>query len=776
MSQTRQLAAIMFTDIVGYTALMGQDSNKALELVRISKEIQKPLVEKHNGKWLKEMGDGAMAQFSTALDAVNCAIEIQKSARAELDAKLRIGIHLGDVTVEENDVHGDGVNVASRLESIADPGGIYISESIEKAIQGQTQIQTKYLGEIKLKNVRYNVRTYALQGVGLPLPPTINKRQKAIAFNPKWVAAISTILLISVTVAYFIRISQMGLDNTKTTATHLQIALPDDLYLAVETNFPVLAISPDGSTIVFAAVKSGKRQLYLKRLEDPSIQLLPGTDDGINPFFSTDGNWVGYIKNSTVMKMPVTGGIPRTVHQITPMSVNRGITWYKQDSLVHTPSPDGGLMMGAASGEVIHPLSDWRPLTRSEPHYWPNGMGEINSVLFTEFKSNQAEGQNIILFSLKDSTYTTLINGGSFARYSGNHILFARQGSLFATSFDAKKKAIGKMEKLLVESLYSNINGSALFAVGGSNLVYVEGQEDIGTEQLVWVDRKGNFQTLFSNGKDLNMPAISPKGDRIALTSYDGPNSDLWLLEMERNTFTRLTSHPGEDFGPVWSPDGKQIAFSSEIAQEVGEEGPGIALMVIDSSDPPKRLFSTPGFGNWEFPLSWSSDSERLLFASTSGAPVQDLEVMGFANNLRIIWEQTSNSENGGVFSPDGNWIVYVSDLSGRNEIYVRPSSTTGARKQVSVQGGTEPLWSPDGKEIFYREYDKLLVVSVEDTAPLSLGPPKMLFEGSFKTTDYGGGQHNYDITLDGSRFVMINRSSSARPRVINVILNWDKM
>ena len=136
MSSSRQLAAIMFTDIVGYTALMGKDSDKALEIVRISKDIQKPLVEKHNGKWLKEMGDGAMAQFSSALDAVNCSIEIQEIARGKLDAKLRIGIHLGDVTVEEDDVHGDGVNVASRLESIADAGGIYISESIEKAIQG----------------------------------------------------------------------------------------------------------------------------------------------------------------------------------------------------------------------------------------------------------------------------------------------------------------------------------------------------------------------------------------------------------------------------------------------------------------------------------------------------------------------------------------------------------------------------------------------------------------------------------------------------------------
>ncbi len=173
----RQLAAIMFTDIVGYTALMGKDSDKAMELVQVSMGIQKPLVKKHHGKWLKEMGDGAMAQFNSALDAVNCSIEIQEQAGVKLESKLRIGIHSGDITITDNDIYGDGVNVAARLESITDPGGIYISESIEKAIRGQTNIQCKFLGEIQLKNVDYGVRTYALQGAGLPVPEVKEDKQ-----------------------------------------------------------------------------------------------------------------------------------------------------------------------------------------------------------------------------------------------------------------------------------------------------------------------------------------------------------------------------------------------------------------------------------------------------------------------------------------------------------------------------------------------------------------------------------------------------------------------
>lgn len=174
--QRRQLAAIMFTDIVGYTALMGKDSAKAMELVRKSKEIQKPLVEKYQGRWIKEMGDGILAQFNTALDAVRCALEIQRISRADFEADLRIGIHLGDITIENEDVYGDGVNVASRLESVADPGGIYISESIEKAIRGQSEIRTIYLGESQLKNVDYGVRTYAVQGTGLPIPKVDNNK------------------------------------------------------------------------------------------------------------------------------------------------------------------------------------------------------------------------------------------------------------------------------------------------------------------------------------------------------------------------------------------------------------------------------------------------------------------------------------------------------------------------------------------------------------------------------------------------------------------------
>ena len=237
----RQLAAIMFTDIVGYTALMGKDSNKALELIRMSKEIQKPLVQKHNGKWLKEMGDGSLSSFGSALDAVNCSIEIQESARGKLDAKLRIGIHLGDVIVEQDDVHGDGVNVASRLESIADPGGVYISESIEKAIKGQTDVQAKYLGEVKLKNVVYGVRIYSIQGEGFPVPKVSQEKQISGRFLAELqrrgvirVGATYVVLslLLILLVPYITSLVVLPQWFTTALLTVLIVSLPIALYLA----------------------------------------------------------------------------------------------------------------------------------------------------------------------------------------------------------------------------------------------------------------------------------------------------------------------------------------------------------------------------------------------------------------------------------------------------------------------------------------------------------------------------------------------------------------
>jgi TolB-like protein len=225
----------MFTDIVGYTALMGSDEDKAFQVLRKNRHIQQTQIIKHNGEWLKEMGDGILAQFESASDSVQCAIEIQRKAREELGAKLRIGIHLGDVTFENNDVFGDGVNIASRIQSIADPGGIFISEALQNSIPGNSDIQAKYLAQANLKNVSYPIKVYAIQNEGLPkassdmLQKRLEKaRGRNIYRSPiLWV----TVLILLVVGSLYIRdkISNLQIE------TPTVLVLPPDDYTNTDT-------------------------------------------------------------------------------------------------------------------------------------------------------------------------------------------------------------------------------------------------------------------------------------------------------------------------------------------------------------------------------------------------------------------------------------------------------------------------------------------------------------------------------------------------------------
>ena len=185
MSTSRQLAAIMFTDIVGYTSLMGEDEQKALDLLHQNRRLQRPLIEAHGGKWVKEMGDGVLAQFHSAYDSIQCALEIQKAANRG-EYKLRIGINLGDITTENEDAFGDGVNVAARLQAAAEPGSIYVSESIREAVKARTEINTSFLGKIALKNVINPVPVYTIVAEGLPQPKPIKLRA---SFGGRLIAA-----------------------------------------------------------------------------------------------------------------------------------------------------------------------------------------------------------------------------------------------------------------------------------------------------------------------------------------------------------------------------------------------------------------------------------------------------------------------------------------------------------------------------------------------------------------------------------------------------------
>jgi serine/threonine-protein kinase len=317
-------------------------------------------------------------------------------------------------------------------------------------------------------------------------------------------------------------------------------------------------------------------------------------------------------------------------------------------------------------------------------------------------------------------------------------------------------------------------NGAAQFSIASNGtLTYVAGNATPTEHEVVWVDPTGRVDTLL-DGRMYEDPRLSPDGTQLAFTSAEGANLDIWVRDLRRGSNARVTSHPGEDFEPVWSPDNVRLAFASEIDEDPGNPGPGLAW-IAGSGARPEQLLRSPGFGNWEFPVSWSPDGQWLMFARTRLGTSRDLVLLPTSGSREpTVFLETPADESGATFSPTGGWIAYASDETGQAEVYVRPFPGPGAPITISTGGGNEPRWSRDGSELFYRSGNRMMAVTIAGGGELKPGSPTTLFEGSFEMKGYGGGSANYDVGRDG-RFVMVRRKNQLRQSAIHVVLNWPR-
>ncbi len=551
---------------------------------------------------------------------------------------------------------------------------------------------------------------------------------------------------------------------------HFLVTLPEGTHLAVDTEYPTIALSPDGSRLVFVAEASGIRQLYVRDLADAVARPIPGTEDAVGPFFSPDGNWIGFFAGSNIKKVASDGGVPVVMQSTTPPDVSRGATWAVGDTVIHAPSLNSGLQAFSVSVDDNSVTQDFT--TDTEPYSWPDALPTGPSVLFTDNTAGRLDEAVVAMLSLETGDIKPLFAGGTSARYSPTgHILYARGGSLLAVPFDASAGEVAGPEFPLIDGVLTGINGAAQFAVAADGtLAYVTGSASPSAHELVWVDREGGTETLLDVDRRFFHPRLSPNGTQLALTSPTGPNLDVWVLDLARDgLLTRWTTHSGEDFGPVWAPDGR-LAFASEVGG--GLEGPGLAWMAGPGQSP-EPLLQTPGDGNWEMPNSWSPDGRWLLFSAIRGRTTNDLYRLNMETRQAEAFLETPFFENAARLSPDGHWVAYVSDRSGRREIYVQPFPGSGDPIQISPNSGEEPVWARDGRELFYREGNKLMVVALGAGSTLDPGPPEPLFEGRFVKIEVGGGNANYDVSLDGRRFIMVRQKNPVTPTVIHVVLNW---
>jgi Tol biopolymer transport system component len=556
--------------------------------------------------------------------------------------------------------------------------------------------------------------------------------------------------------------------------TRFAVALPASAPLDLGER-TALAFSPDGSRLVYVANNNlarspaGLPQLYLRAMDQLEALPIAGTEGAAGPFFSPDGQWIGFFAGQTIRKVPVAGGAPTTVCEVAP--VTRGASWAADDTVVFSPTNQSALQRVSAAGGTPQPLAALDEAADEQAHLWPEVLPGGKAVIFTIKTSASFDEARIAVQPLgAPGKPRVLIQGGSHARYAASgHIVYARAGGLLAVPFDLERLEIRGAPIQLIQGVSMDPRfGVAHFALSTTGtLAYVPGDAGGIARSLLWVDRHGTAQPITETRRAYLQPALSPDGVHLAVT-IEGTNQDIWLHDLSRGTLTRLTYDQSEEFSPVWSRDGARLAM---VSQRGDRSIPALFLQPGDGSAPPERLLEDAepvvpaGFSPRDGVLAYTAwrnaSSDADIWLLPLDAPAQ-----------RRAFIRTPFQESGATFSGDGSWVAYVSDESGRNEVYVQPYPGPGAKRQISTDGGTSPLWAADGRELFYRNGDAMVVVGITTQPRFSAGQPRLLFRGKFEEPARPDWPRNYAVTPDGQRFIMIRGEESA-PTQLHVVLSW---
>jgi Tol biopolymer transport system component len=521
-----------------------------------------------------------------------------------------------------------------------------------------------------------------------------------------------------------------------------------------------LAISADGRNIVYRAVNEGTTQLYLRSLDDQEAQAIPGTEGAwVSPFLSPDGESVAFSIGSKLKKVGVTGGAPATLCDVP---ADWGGSWGPEDIIVFgsAAGPSGGLYRISASGgepkPLIIPDPDKEDFVFVDPQILPGG----EEVLYSE-SSNKSW-----VVSVETGERKMVLEGARSPQYaSTGHLVYETPGTgiLMAVAFDLEKLEVTGDPVLVLAGVRRDTFLDATVDYQFSNsgtLIYIPDQT---TElELVWVDRQGTESLITEERGNYATPRISPDGKRVALTLLGVEERSVWIYDLEGDSFRRLTFE-GNNGGPTWSPDGRWIVYGST------REGRGRALYkhLADGSGSPQKL--TEETLRSPMTASWSPDG-RVLAYNQRGSGDLDIWMLPMDGDGKPQFFTRGAYPR---FSPDGQWVAYIRTERGQMQVYVSPYSEPAVQWLVSGQdGGAEPVWSPDGTELFYRSGNKMMVVSVQTDPTFNAARPRVLFEGSYLSTTISIGLQYYDISPDGQRFLMVKDAGAGQTQ-INVVLNW---
>jgi serine/threonine-protein kinase len=529
-----------------------------------------------------------------------------------------------------------------------------------------------------------------------------------------------------------------------------------------------LAISPDGRRLAVVVRNEGTTRIVVRDLDQLEDRLLRGTEGATSPFFSPDGEWIAFFARGGLRKIAVAGGPALTLAAAT--QVTRGGAWTPDGTIVFSPGPASALMQVQAEGGGPRPLTTLDKERQERTHRWPQVLPGGEWVLFTVGTLDSPEyyeDSRIDIVSLRTGERREILRGASLARVTaGGHLVYAHEGNLFAQPFDLDRVRPAGPAVLVHQGIFSaTSSGAASFDASlDGTLAYVPGSESSAENLLSWVRRDGTSEPAYLTPGPFSQPALSPDGRRVAIVRSGGKTNDVWVLDLDRGTLSRLTFE-GSNVNPLWAPDGERVTFYSVR----GDRLSAIMWKPADGSAGEEIL--------WEeedqlLPNSWSPDGRHLAVDRLGPEGHSDAWILPLENDRRPYpFVEGRFDELMGAFSPDGRWLAYSSDETGRFEVYVRPFPGPGGRWQISTDGGIEPRWSAHGREIFFRNDDQMLVAPVEPGPTLRAGTPRVLFEENFLGIIW---DVSYDVAADGERLLMVKTGGrSAAPDRVHLVLNW---
>jgi serine/threonine protein kinase len=579
-------------------------------------------------------------------------------------------------------------------------------------------------------------------------------------FKNKIPLAIISVLTLALLISLYVLINSTPGISSK--PMHLSLNINEGIALGPYSSF---AISPDGSSIVYLVNRANSRMLYLRKLDSFEGKVIPGTEGAYSPAFSPDSKWVGFLTTGGLKKILLSSGAVISLSKGQPQIPY--FYWAKDNNIYFSTQFTGGIYRVTSENDKLENVAE-PDVKKGEISYrFPQLLADNNTLIFSSESGNESGNSDILVKDLSSGKVKTLINNAGYPRYlKTGYLTYIKSNALFAVKFNPGNMSIsGTPFPMIPEVATIPQFGFAEMSISeNGTLVYLPGGPLSTVRNIVWVDKSGKVL----KSTDLNQPVedmnLSPDGKKIAVT-IEGILYSIWIYDIQRETLSRLT-YNADDRDPLWTPDGKSIVYGSF---RKGNYGLFLASTENNSNETMLRKSKY-----WMDPYSISSDGKYLFYSEldslnsehafymelkkgAKGIPIADLK---FKSRIASI-------------SPNNKYIAYEGMESGKDEIYVVPFKSPGSKIQVSVNGGIRPLWSADGKTLYYFENEKLMKISVNTGTQFSAGTPKEVFSAKDYFIETG---HFYALEPGTNNFIMLKeKDSKYSQNSLNIIPNWNE-